>query len=322
MLEAIRESPARERTTRMLEEVRAGLSAQQKQIPSTYFYDRTGSRLFEQITRLPEYYLTRAERALLMARAPGWIARLRPRSLIELGAGSAEKTRIILDAMHAARTARVYAPIDVSAAFLKETVARLRQEYPTLEMPPIVADVRGDFAVPSTLPRPALFAFLGSTIGNFERANAIRLLCRMRAAMQPGDGLLMGVDLKKDVRLIEAAYNDAQGVTAAFNRNVLRVLNRELGADFDPDLFEHLAFYAPERDRIEMHLVSTGNQDVTIPGAGVFHFRSGESIRTEISCKYDREDVENLFAGAGLGIKEWAANPEGLFAIVLGVPAS
>ncbi|MBI4519326.1 MAG: L-histidine N(alpha)-methyltransferase [Gemmatimonadetes bacterium] len=322
MPEAIRESPARERKTRMLEEVRAGLSAQRKHLPSTYFYDRAGSRLFEQITRLPEYYLTRAERVLLMDRAPAWIAKLRPRSLIELGPGSAEKTRVILDALHVAETTGVYAPIDVSAAFLQETVARLRQEYPRLAMRPIVADMRGDLGVPSTLPRPALFAFLGSTIGNFERANAIRLLSRLRAAMLTDDRLLLGVDLKKDVRLIEAAYNDAQGVTAAFNRNVLRVLNRELGADFDPDSFEHLAFYASEHDRIEMHLVSNREQDVTIPGAGVFPFRLGESIRTEISCKYDRDDVESLFAGAGLVSEEWAAHPEGLFAIMLGAPAS
>jgi L-histidine N-alpha-methyltransferase len=171
------------------------------------------------------------------------------------------------------------------------------------------------------MPRPALFAFLGSTIGNFYPPAAIRLLARVRAAMAPGDRFLMGVDLRKDIARIEAAYNDSQGVTAAFNRNMLLVLNHELGADFDPDAFEHLAFYDRVWHRIEMHLVAKRAQVVMIPGAEPVTFREGESIRTEISCKYDRTSVSSLFAAAGLRIEAWPTDPTTPFGLVVGVPA-
>ncbi|MBI4539103.1 MAG: L-histidine N(alpha)-methyltransferase [Gemmatimonadetes bacterium] len=319
MPETTRSSLKSERLARMLDEVRAGLSARQKELPPKYFYDARGSRLFEEITRLPEYYLTRAERALLRARIPNWIRELRPRALVELGAGSAAKTRIILDAMRAAGTAAVYVPIDVSAAFLRETANRLRHEYPEIETRPLVADMTDGLRLPAGLPGPTLYALLGSTIGNFDDPAAVRLLERIQAAMYPTDSFLLGVDLKKEVARIEAAYNDARGVTAEFNRNILRVLNRELGADFDLGAFEHRAFYEGEYDHIEMHLVSLCDQQVTIPGAGVFRFRQGETIRTEISGKYDPCRVAKLFEAAGLTMREWAPDAEGLLALVLGV---
>lgn len=303
---------------RMLAEVAAGLSAPQKELPPKYFYDHRGSELFEEITRLPEYYPTRTERALLAAWMPELIPQLGTRTLIELGAGSAEKSRLILSAMQEAGTADRYVPIDVSASFLNQTASRLRREYPGLVVEPLVADISEDFEVPRGLPHPALYAFLGSTMGNFYPPAAIRLLSRLRAAMGSSDRLLLGVDLRKDVSRIEAAYNDSRGVTAAFNRNMLLVLNRELGSDFDPSAFEHRAFYEPRADRIEMHLVSSAAQLVSIPGIGVISLAAGESIRTEISCKYDRGSVAGLFAASGLRIDIWKPDPDALFALAVG----
>jgi L-histidine N-alpha-methyltransferase len=306
---------------RMLAEVAAGLSAPQKELPPKYFYDQRGSELFEEITRLPEYYPTRTERALLEAWMPSLMAQLDCRTLIELGAGSAEKSRIILNAMQATGFTVLYVPIDVSATFLELTASRLRREYPGLVVEPAVADISEDFELPRQVPRPALFAFLGGTIGNFYPPAAIRLLHRVRTGMEPGDRFLMGVDLRKDVTRIEAAYNDSQGVTAEFNRNMLRVLNHELGADFDPSAFAHRAFYERTAHRIEMHLVSLRPQRVTVPGLGVVRFGTGESIRTEISAKHDRESVAQLFGAAGLRIDSWRTDQQALFALVVGAPA-
>ncbi|MBA3892355.1 MAG: L-histidine N(alpha)-methyltransferase [Gemmatimonadales bacterium] len=305
---------------RMLAEVADGLSSPQKELSPKYFYDQRGSELFEEITRLDEYYPTRTERALLEEWMPSLIGRLGSRSLIELGAGSAEKSRVILDAMRAAGTAALYVPIDVSATFLSRTAARLRREYPRLAVEPAIADISEEFDVPRRVPHPALYAFLGGTIGNFYPPAATRLLGRVRGAMERGDRFLMGVDLRKDVARIEAAYNDERGVTAAFNRNMLLVLNHELGADFDPSAFDHLAFYEPVAHRIEMHLVSRREQLVTVPGVGAIRFDAGESLRTEISCKHDRESVAQLFEAAGLEIEEWRTDPESLFALVVGAP--
>ena len=247
---------------RMLAEVAEGLSSPQKELSPKYFYDQRGSELFEAITRLEEYYPTRTERGLLEAWMPSLIRRLGSRALIELGAGSAEKSRVILDAMRAAGTAELYVPIDVSVTFLSQTAARLRREYPRLAVEPAVADISEDLNLPRRVPHPALYAFLGSTIGNFYPPAAIRLLGRVRAAMEPGDRYLMGVDLRKDVARIEAAYNDAEGVTEAFNRNMLLVLNHELGSDFDPSAFDHLAFYEPvdqrRHPRLEQRALGAG----------------------------------------------------------------
>ncbi|CAN5265410.1 L-histidine N(alpha)-methyltransferase [soil metagenome] len=304
----------------MLDEVRAGLLRPQKEIPSKFFYDTRGSELFEEITRLPEYYLTRTERALLEACAPEWIAALHPRTLVELGAGSAVKTRILLDAMRSAGIGERYIPVDVSSEFLEGTAGELRGEYPALQIVPVVADMSAEFELPENLPRPALFALLGSTIGNFDTPEAIRLLRQVRRAMHSGDWLLLGVDLRKEPARIEAAYNDAQGITAEFNRNILRVVNRELEADFDPDAFRHRAFYNTELGRIEMHLEAEHAQVVSIPGMAPLRIRAGETIRTEISCKYDRASVQELFAASGLRIDGWHADAEALFALVIGVP--
>jgi L-histidine N-alpha-methyltransferase len=306
---------------RMLAEVAAGLAAPQKELPPKYFYDHRGSELFEEITRLPEYYLTRAERALLEDWMPQLVPALGTRTLVELGAGSAEKSRIILEAMRAAGTADLYVPIDVSAAFLRETADRLRSEYPGLVVTPGVADISEELNVPRGLASPVLFAFLGSTIGNFHPSAAIGLLARVRAIMWAGDRFLLGADLRKDIRLIEAAYNDTRGITAEFNRNMLRVLNHELGADFDVSAFTHHAFYQREAHRIEMHLVSSRAQTIDIPGIGEVRFARGESIRTEISCKYDIPSLASLFSAAGLRLESWQTDPEHRFALVVGGPA-
>ncbi|MBD0319556.1 MAG: L-histidine N(alpha)-methyltransferase [Gemmatimonadetes bacterium] len=297
-------------------DVLAGLAAPIPAVPARWLYDRRGSELFEEITRLPEYYLTRTERALLERWMPAWIGDLRPRALVELGAGSAVKTHTILDAMRA--TARVYVPVDVSADFLDATAERVGGAYPRLEVRAVAADFTAAFPLPA-LPGPVLHAFLGSTIGNFPPDEAVALLRATRERMGAPDRFLMGVDLRKDPARIEAAYNDAAGVTAEFNRNMLRVLNALTGADFAPEEFEHRAFYNRPEHRIEMHLVPARAQTVAVPGAGRWTLAAGESIRTEISCKHDRASVEAMFAAAGLRIERW--EDDGLFAILLGAPA-
>jgi L-histidine Nalpha-methyltransferase len=301
----------------MLAEVAQGLACSQKEISPKYFYDHRGSELFEEITRLPEYYLTRTERALLERVAPTIATSLRPASVVELGAGSAEKTRILLDALGAATL--TYVPVDVSAGFLDETAVRLRAAYPGLRVTPVVADLN-EFVMPRSVPRPSLIAFLGSTIGNFDDDAAARLLTRVRLGMRPEDRLLLGADLVKDVGVIEAAYNDAQGVTAAFNRNMLRVLNHELGATFDVDAFEHWAFYNAKAGRIEMHLVADADQCVQIPGIGTVPIRRGESIRTEISNKYNRPRLKRLLAAARLSVEGWETDEQGGYVLVIAAP--
>lgn len=309
------------RGERMLSEVREGLSRPQKELSPKWFYDHRGSELFEEITRLPEYYLTRAERSILRAEMPGLVRALRPRALLELGAGSAEKTKIILDAMRSTGWLQLYVPVDVSEEFLDETAERLRARYADARIRPWVADIGEAFELPRQIPRPALFAFLGSTIGNFDRAAAVRLLHHVRQAMHPGDRLLLGADLIKDRARIEQAYNDTRGVTAEFNRNVLHVLNRELGAGFEPDAFVHRAFFNERERRIEMHLVSARDQAVDVPGVGRVALRAGESIRTEISCKYDREGLTTMLRTAALRVERWMTDDDGRFALVLAAPA-
>ena len=306
-----------DRLAAMRAEVRAGLEARPRIIPPKFFYDERGSELFEEITRLPEYYPTRTERGILQTRVAAWIRTLAPRSLVELGAGSGEKTRILLDAMLAATPAGVtYVPVDVSADFLRAAAERLSAEYPGLRVEPLVADLNDELEVPARMPRPLVVAFLGSTIGNFGRADAARLLRQAARALGPDDRLLLGVDLQKDSALLNAAYNDRAGVTAEFNRNVLRVLNHELGADFDFDAWRHRATYDERNGRIEMHLVAERPQRVTIPDVGTFDFETGESILTEISRKYDRPEVEATLADAGLVIEEWFEAAPGYAVVV------
>jgi L-histidine N-alpha-methyltransferase len=317
-----RDATARIDRTELLRDVARGLAARQKELDPKYFYDDRGSELFELITELPEYYLTRAERTLLLAEIPEIVGRMRPRSLVELGAGSASKTRIILDAMQRAGSGEQYVPVDVSRDFLEETAIRLREIYPQLSITTAVGDFTRQLRLP-LLERPSLFVFLGSTIGNFEAESASRILRRIAAQMRPEDGFLLGVDLRKDERLIEAAYNDAAGVTAEFNLNILRVLNHELGANFDLSAFRHRAFYDRSHHRIEMHLDSDRAQTVSIPEIGNVRFVEGESIRTELSCKYDRPTVEALFESAGLRLDKWMTGTDELFALALaGLPGT
>jgi L-histidine N-alpha-methyltransferase len=304
----------------VLREVAEGLSRPQKELPPKFFYDERGSQLFEEITLLPEYYLTRTERALLERWMPEWIGALAPHALVELGAGSAEKTRIVLDAIASAVESAVYVPVDVSAEFLDQTADRIRAAYPSIDVVPVVADITDAFGLPAGLPHPTLHAFLGSTIGNFAPDEAVELLRRVRGRMMETDRFLMGVDLRKDPARIEAAYDDAAGVTAEFNRNMLRALNAMMGADFDADAWEHRAFYNREAHWIEMHLVSPRDHSVAIPGAGTFRFGAGETIRTEISAKHDLASVEALFAAAELSIERWMTDDDGLYAITLAAP--
>ena len=301
----------------ILEEVREGLSRPQKELSPKFFYDERGSQLFEEITRLPEYYLTRAEREILVAHAGDIATDTRAATLVELGAGSAAKTRILIDAMRARRREVMYVPIDVSGEFLDATADALRDEYPTLRVEPVIADITGPIELPARLPEPLLFALLGSTIGNFEPSDAAALLRGVRAAMRHDDHFLLGADLRKDPRVLVAAYDDAQGVTAEFNRNVLRVLNAELGADFVPERFAHRAVYDASEHRIEMYLDSIGPQDVHIPEMPTVTFRDGESIRTEISCKYDRASVDAMCDAAGLRVAQWLTDANRRFALAL-----
>jgi L-histidine N-alpha-methyltransferase len=305
----------------VLDDVREGLTRPQKELPPKYFYDRRGSELFEEITRLPEYYLTRAERRLLSTLMPERMRTLRSASLVELGAGSGEKTRIILDAMVGSGSAESYVPIDVSAEFLDDTARRFRGWFPELAVTPVVADITTAIEFPRSTPRPILFALLGSTIGNFDPASAVALFRRVRSVMRAGDRFLLGADLRKSVRKIERAYNDAAGVTAEFNRNMLRVINRSLGADFVPERFDHRAVYDSVHHRIEMHLVARSAHAVRIPGLGLVPFRAGESIRTEICCKYDRTTIASMLADAGLKLDYWRVDAEDRYAICTAAPA-
>lgn len=306
----------------MLREVMEGLSRDPKELSPKYFYDHRGSELFEEITRLPEYYPTRKEREILEETLPDWIAELGPATLVELGAGSARKTRVLLDAMRARGTARAFVPVDVSASFVRESAREVAAEYPGLQVEPEVADISGPFQLRSHRPTPVLYALLGGTIGNFAPPDDVRLLGRIRSLMGPSDGFLAGVDLRpgegKDRETVEAAYNDAERVTERFNANILRVLNRELGADFDVDAFRHRAVYDDERGHVELSLVARRRQSVRIPGGGTVDLEEGEPIRTELSCKFTREIVAERFHRSGLRLLRWTTDRDGYFAMALG----
>ena len=304
-----------------LRRVAEGLRATPKQVNSKYFYDQRGSELFDEITTLPEYYPTRTERALLERWAEPLVRRLEPSAVLELGAGSARKTRLLLSALERVVPGATYIPLDVSAAFLGETARELRAEFPELRVTPIAGDFTEAIDVRDPLPRPTLFALLGSTIGNFPHDRATEILRHATVHMEEGDHFLLGADLRpgpaKSRSELEAAYNDARGVTAQFNLNVLHVLNERFGTDFDVDAFEHLAFYDDAEHRIEMHLRATVPTSVTLPGEGSVSFRDGETVRTEISCKYDRATVEDLFGRVGLETVDWF-DADGRYALALG----
>ena len=300
----------------MVRDVRQGLTKTPKQLSPKYFYDERGSELFEEITQLPEYYLTRAERSLLERRIPEIIAGVRPCSLVELGAGSATKTRLIIDEMRSSGCAECYVPIDVSKEFLEATALQLQADYPDIKITPVVSDITEPFALPPVA-SPTLVAFLGSTIGNFPREPAVRLLSHVASTMGPSDRFLLGADLRKDPEIINRAYNDSRGVTAAFNLNILERLNRELGADFPVGGYDHKAFYSSQHHRVEMHLIARKAHKVVIPEIGEIQFRAGESIRTELSYKYDRLTLEDILKAAGLVMEKWMPADDGSFALAL-----
>jgi L-histidine Nalpha-methyltransferase len=300
----------------MVRDVREGLTKVPKQLSPKYFYDERGSELFEEITQLPEYYLTRAERSLLEQRISEIVEAVRPCSLVELGAGSATKTRLILDEMRSSGCAECYVPIDESKDFLEATALQLQSDYSDIQITPVISDITEPFSLPA-IASPTLVVFLGSTIGNFSRQPAIGLLSHVARGMGPSDRFLLGADLRKDPEIINRAYNDSKGVTAAFNLNVLERLNRELGADFPVSDYEHKAFYSSEHHRVEMHLIARRAHKVVIPEIGEIRFREGESIRTELSYKYDQPTLEDILGAAGLVMEKWMPADDGSFALAL-----
>lgn len=298
-------------------DARIGLMASPKRIPSKYFYDARGSRLFDEITRLEEYYPTRTETAILERHAGEIVSLVRPREIVEIGAGYSRKTQILLEALRIAGGHRFVA-FDVSADALRGAGRRLTSDYPWLEFQGVVGDFdRHLGAIPHTGRR--LVCFLGSTIGNLEAHQRVPFLRNVRSMLAEHDRFLLGVDLVKRSDRLEAAYNDARGVTAEFNKNVLVVLNRELGGDLDPEGFAHRAFYDARKARIEMRLVALRPMRARLRALDMdLSFELGEELHTEISCKFRRETVAEDFRGAGLQLERWFTDPAGDFALALG----
>lgn len=295
-------------------DVLSGLTAQPKTLPPKWFYDAHGSDLFEEITRLAEYYPTRAEREILIARAGDIAAASGAKTLIELGSGSSEKTRHLLDALPGLHT---YVPVDVSESALAGAAEALLAERPGLSVHALVADFTHALELPDS-PGPRLVAFLGGTLGNLLPEERAEFLSSVRARLSPGDALLLGTDLVKDEATLVAAYDDAAGVTAAFDKNVLTVVNRELGADFPPDDFEHVALWDPHNEWIEMRLRARRALTVKIRELDlVVQFEEGEELRTEISAKFREDKVREELAAAGLRLDQWWTDTAGRFALSL-----
>ncbi|MFD8962303.1 L-histidine N(alpha)-methyltransferase [Streptomyces anulatus] len=295
-------------------DVLSGLTRHPKTLPPKWFYDARGSELFEEITRLPEYYPTRAEREILAARAEEIAAASGARTVIELGSGSSEKTRHLLDVLPELHS---YVPVDVSESALTGAADSLLAEHPGLSVHALIADFTGGLALPGT-PGPRLVVFLGGTIGNLLPEERAAFLRSVRSLLSPGDALLLGTDLVKDEETLVAAYDDAAGVTAAFNKNVLNVVNRELGADFPLDDFDHLAVWNPRDRWIEMRLrarralsVKIRDLDLVVP------FEAGEELRTEVSAKFRQEDVREELSAAGMRLTQWWTDSAGRFALSL-----
>ncbi|MGY2052827.1 L-histidine N(alpha)-methyltransferase [Methylobacterium sp. JK268] len=300
---------------RFAEDVLAGLTAPRKTLAAKYFYDREGSALFEAITRLPEYYPTRTELGILRASGAEIAAALpRGAALVEFGSGSTQKIRCLLP--HLPDLA-AYVPVDVSEEFLRSEAEELGRDFPHLRVRPVAADFTQVFALPGeAAPAPRAGFFPGSTIGNFEPGAAASLLRHFAATLGQDSMLVVGVDLVKEAAILNAAYDDAAGVTAAFNLNLLTRINREVGADFDRDAFAHRAFFDPERSRIEMHLVSRRAQTVTVAGRPI-RFSADETIHTENSYKYTPDGFRALARGAGWEGRAVWIDPEGLFSVHL-----
>ncbi|GIF08150.1 L-histidine N(alpha)-methyltransferase [Actinoplanes siamensis] len=298
-------------------DVREGLTATPKRLPPKWFYDARGSRLFEDITRLPEYYPTRTERSILAGNAQA-IARItEAKTLVELGSGSSEKTRLLLDAMLRRGTLGSFVPLDVSESALVEAVESLGVAYPGLSITGVVGDMTRHLRqLPDGDSR--VVAFLGGTIGNLVPSERAAFLGDLRAALHPGEWLLLGADLVKDPAVLVPAYDDAAGVTAEFNRNVLRVINRELRADFDPLAFEHVAVWDAEHEWIEMRLRSARQQGVRLTDLDLeVSFAAGEEIRTEISAKFRRDGLDAELSAAGFALRHWWSDPRGWFGVAL-----
>jgi len=302
----------------LADDVLDGLTRPFKELPPKHFYDARGAQLFDRICELPEYYPTRAERAILELRSQELAQLTGAVELVELGSGTAAKTRVLLDAMHAAGTLERYIPVDVTESMVRDCAEELTSEYPGLRVHGVIGDFERHLEhVPPAL-GPRIVAFLGGTIGNFPPGSRRRVLRQIAGLLGPEDYLLMGTDLVKDPRVLEAAYDDAQGVTAEFNRNVLRVLNRELRADFDPEDFDHVALFDPHNEWIEMRLRArrehtTVVRDLDLP----VHFDAGEELRTEISAKFTPERLQGDLGAAGLELVRWLTDPDGLFALTL-----
>lgn len=305
----------------MKADVRAGLTATPKELSPKYFYDERGSQLFEAITELEEYYPTRRERQILVERSAEIVAAAgNPATLIELGSGSASKTRHLLDAMRDAGSLQTYVPVDISEEITRETATALVAEYPGLDVHGLVCDFEAHLErTPTTTEAgPRLIAFLGGTVGNLYPDERASFLSRIAALLDPTDHLLLGTDLVKDVDRLELAYDDPAGVTAEFNKNVLCVLNRELAGDFDLATFEHVAHFDAEHEWIDIGLRSLLDQDVHLTDLDLtVHFDAGEILRTEISTKFTRPRLEESYAGTGLTMTDWFTDPAEDYALSL-----
>jgi L-histidine Nalpha-methyltransferase len=310
-----------ERVALLRAEARRGLLSRPKALPPKWFYDARGSTLFEAITRLPEYYLTRREREILDTRAGEIARRTRAATLIELGAGSAEKTRVLLNALAAARTLNRFVPFDVCVPAVHDTAAAIRGEYPGLDVHGVVGDFQRHVEVlpgPALAGGPRLIAFLGSTIGNLDAAERAHFFAALRRILAPGDFLLLGADLVKDKARLDAAYNDAAGVTVQFNKNVLRVLNRDLDAAFDESRFDHVAGYDPARELVDIRLRARVSHVVPVRGLDLMvPFSAGEEMRTEISTKFTRAGLERALAAASFQLADFWTDSAGDFSLSL-----
>ena len=301
-------------------DAREGLNSTPKNIPPKWFYDERGSQLFDDITRVDEYYPTRCERSILDAQASAIASITQADTLIELGSGTSDKTRLLLDALTAHGTLQRFVPFDVSEQTLRDAAATISAKYPGTSVHAVVGDFEQHL---HTLPSGGnrLVIFLGGTIGNLAPPLRATFLRDISRELHPGDHFLLGTDLVKAPERLVAAYDDDQGVTAAFNKNVLNVLNRELDADFDPADFEHIAVWVPDQEWIEMRLEAVRDLEVKVGGLNqVVHFQQGEQMRTEISAKFRKATVERELAAAGLSMAHWWTDPDGDFALSLSTP--
>ena len=313
-------SPPADFGAELAEDVRLGFTGDAKSLSSKYFYDTRGSELFEDITRLPEYYLTRAETEILEAHADDIVAAVRPSEIVELGSGYSVKTKLLIDAMRRADTGARYVPMDISEGALREAAMALCNYYPWLAVDGLVGDYFTDL---DKVPRHGrrIVTFLGSTIGNYLDSERNRFFRSVRAVLEPGDALLLGVDLVKDVAALVAAYDDSAGVTAEFNKNMLHVLNRELDADFPIDEFAYVASWNPDLECIEMGLRATRATEVKIKLMDlVVSFAEGELLHNEVSCKFRRETIASELQTADLEIIGWYTDPANRFAMALASP--